>query len=86
MINSFEIAKRLNRRCDGSHNHVQLLNGRASKAQEYPNELCRGIIRGLKDQMRVGGRIGDPPGYLMAVEEGNDVWGDQQEWKLRQDE
>ena len=55
MTNSAHIAAELNRLCDNKvagtqHRHVQLMNGRASAAQVYPEALCRAICRGLKHQ------------------------------------
>ena len=35
----------LSRRCSCDHTHVQLINGRAKKAEEYPEELCRALVR-----------------------------------------
>ena len=39
-------------RCDKSHWHQPLVAGRASKAQEYPDGLCKAICRGLANQKR----------------------------------
>ena len=50
MTNSPMIARRLSLRCDGSHTHIHLDEGRAKAAEEYPEGLCREICRGLKDQ------------------------------------
>ena len=33
------------------HKHTQLLSGRAAAAQEYPDDLCAEIIRGLRNQL-----------------------------------
>ena len=40
------IAKRLNRTCDETHRHTELINGKVKKAQIYPEELCAEILRG----------------------------------------
>ena len=50
MGNSECIMKRLQKRCDRKHRHVQLVNGRAKKAQEYPKDLCIQVCKGLKEQ------------------------------------
>ena len=52
MSNSWCILQELSVRCDHSHVHQHLVGGRASKAQEYPDELCRAICRGLANQKR----------------------------------
>ena len=38
-------------RRDWKHRHVHLMNGRAKAAQQYPDELCRAVCRGLKQQI-----------------------------------
>ena len=39
--------------------HKHLINGRAPQAQEYPDELCRAIVRGLMDQMVLDNRLAE---------------------------
>ena len=48
-----EVSRQLQRRCDGSHEHQALINGRAAAAQEYTAELCKAICRGVKAQKKV---------------------------------
>ena len=48
MTNANHIANELGKECNGKHTHVHLLNGRASRAEVYPDELCKEMIRGLK--------------------------------------
>jgi hypothetical protein len=57
MTNSPEIARRLGQRCIGGHRHITLIGGRAKRAEVYPEQLCREILLGLIDQMRVDGRL-----------------------------
>jgi hypothetical protein len=57
MTNSPAIARRLNHRCPGGHRHITLMGGRASRAEVYPEQLCREILLGLIDQMRDDGRL-----------------------------
>ena len=45
MTNAEGIARELDERCDGYHQHVKLLNGRASRAEVYPDELCFRILK-----------------------------------------
>ena len=52
MSNSWCILHELSTRCDEGHTHQHLVGGRASKAQEYPDKLCRAIGRGLANQKR----------------------------------
>ena len=40
-------------RCDGRHEHIQLVGGRAKRAEEYPDKLCRRRCKGLRDHLRV---------------------------------
>ena len=49
--NSRCILDELERRCDGGHNHAQLLGGRASACQVYPDMLCKAVCKGLRTQM-----------------------------------
>ncbi len=41
------IGVELGRSCDGSHRHVDLVQGRAKAAEAYPRELCEGILKGV---------------------------------------
>ena len=59
MTNAIMIAERLNRVCDKTHKHIQLIGGRVEKAELYPEELCAQMLRGLLDQMRYDGRLKD---------------------------
>ena len=54
--NSPCMAKQLQKRCpnrsgEKKHNHVRFENGRAKKAQEYPDGFCRAMCRGIKEQL-----------------------------------
>ena len=53
--NSPEIAKKLARRCDGSHFHAPTMSGKPRKAQIYPAELVKAILRGLRRQLEMDG-------------------------------
>ena len=71
MTNACMIAQRLNRVCDKTHRHVELINGKAKRAQVYPEEPYAEVLRGLMDQMKWEGRIRDTAiGTVFAVEEG----------------
>ena len=49
------IAAELNRYCDGSHDHVHLVAGKAAAAQVYPPELCKAMLRGARKQKQADG-------------------------------
>ena len=57
MTNAEAIAGRLSRRCEKGHRHIPLINGRAKRAEIYPEDLCKEIIIGLKEQMELDGRL-----------------------------
>ena len=42
----------LNRKCDGGHDHVPLMAGRAAAAQVYPEMLCEACCRGVVRQKK----------------------------------
>ena len=50
MTSSKCLAEDLNRKCDGGHDHVPLMAGRAAAAQVYPEMLCEAICRGVVKQ------------------------------------
>ena len=52
MTNSDEIARELQKRCDGKHEHQQLISGRAGPAARYPEGLCRAICIGLAKELK----------------------------------
>ena len=47
MTNSSVIGRELNRKCNGSHEHQPLIDGRARDAARYPPALRRAICRGI---------------------------------------
>ena len=40
MTNAKVLGEEPSKRCNGEHSHVTLVNGRAKKAQVYPDEFC----------------------------------------------
>ena len=53
MTNSRAIGQELKRKCDGSHEHQPLADGRARDAARYPPALCRALCRGIaKEKMQ----------------------------------
>ncbi len=53
VTNSWEVARELQRRCNGEHEHEALLGGKAADAAVYPPQLCQAVVRGLKRHLRV---------------------------------
>ena len=47
MTNSRTIGRELIRKCDGAHEHQQLIDGRAHAVARYPTALCKAICRGI---------------------------------------
>ena len=71
MTNAIKLAERLQWDCSGDHRHVLLLGGgRARRAQAYPDELCKQITIGLRDQMIYDQRLGE--GMIGAVDKVDD--------------
>ena len=52
MTRSKCVAEELDRRCDGGHSHLPLMDGRAAAAQVYPDMLCEAICRGVVNQKK----------------------------------
>ena len=53
MTNSRAIGNELRRRCDKSHLHQPLVDGRAKDAARYPPAMCKAICRGIvKEKMQ----------------------------------
>ena len=55
--NSKEVLKRIARKCPGCHDHISLDEGRAKRAQVYPQMFCEKICEGIaaqKQLMRCG--------------------------------
>ena len=70
MTNACKIAEELNKECERKHTHVHLMNGRAKRAEVYPDELCFSILKGLVKQMYHDGRLqAGQIGAVMAEDE-----------------
>ena len=52
MTNSHEVARRTERKCDGSHRHVLFVAGEAKKAQLYPRAFCWTVCEGIAPEKR----------------------------------
>lgn len=53
MSNSYHITNELSRKCDRTHIHQPLVDGRAKGTEVYPPGLCKAICRGLiKERLR----------------------------------
>ncbi|CAK0854151.1 unnamed protein product, partial [Prorocentrum cordatum] len=54
MTNSREVAKQVGVVCDGSHEHVHLLERRAKAAERYPLGLVKAILKGIRNELKIG--------------------------------
>ena len=57
MTNAPEIAEELKGKCTGAHTHTHLINGRAKRAEVYPDEVRYKILTGLIKHMRRDGKL-----------------------------
>ena len=71
LTDSSHIAAELRRRCDKTHQHQQLLGGRAKLAAVYPPGLCKAVIRGLRAHLRT--KYGQPTSLPVDIEEVTEV-------------
>jgi hypothetical protein len=69
MSSSKAVLEMLSKRCDRSHTHQHLVNGRAKAAAIYPPALCRAILRGIAKQRRLEGEV-VPNHILEATDKG----------------
>ena len=76
--NSAAIDGLLERRCDGGHRHIPLLNGRAKRAAEYPQALCDAFLDGLSMEKQV--KIESELGTLNELSDMCDKQ-EEQEWQ-----
>lgn len=72
MTNSWHIAQKLQKRCDGSHQHIRLEAGRPKAAAIYPQGLCEAILAGLRNQL-VHDASGLAATKLLSYEEVEDI-------------
>ena len=74
LTNSQCVAEELSRRCTEDHEHVNLMEGRAKRAEEYPKAFCQAMVKGIRRQLKQDGvfcwhRDGKVQ-YVLAGEEG----------------
>ena len=68
--------------------HIKHVGGETSPAEIYPEDLCKEVLRGLRDQMVIDGRLHETGvGCVFAMEEGetelvfyDDVSGEVLDW------
>ena len=65
------LVETMSRRCEGGHRHVHLISGRAKAAQEYTQEFCESVTKGLALQIRWDSQ---DVGALMNLEDEHDDW------------
>ena len=74
LSSSREVLKKLDKRCDGKHEHGHFVDGKARAAALYPPELCRAIILGTDAELvRCGQTL--PIELKSRLEKGWVVWG-----------
>ena len=52
LTNSVAVAMELSGKCDGKHEHSQLLNGTAKQAERYPLPLVRRVLKAIRNGLR----------------------------------
>lgn len=68
-MNSEEIKRAVERKCDRTHFHVPTMCGLPVKAQEYPHDFCKAVIQGLKKQLKKDGGHEEEILSVLAAEE-----------------
>ena len=95
LTNSVAMQQALSKKCQGCVRHVQLVEGRASAAQEYPRELCRAVTRGIIEQARLDTKTEEHPEGMYSlvckdIEDGlydiNHIRHDEEDWKAYWDD
>ena len=83
MSNSKCILERLECRCDGTHEHQPLTQGRAEAAARYPKKMCDIIVEGIKEQMKAD--MDDVNEVINMIMEGTHDKGEEYEqlWTLK---
>ena len=71
LTNCRGITQNRNKKCEGKHRHISLINDRATMAEIYPDDLCREILLGLMRQMEVDAMMESGEINMMAKEEKN---------------
>lgn len=57
VTNCKHIARELQLRCSGDHEHEPLMGGIAKDAAVYPKPLCQSVVRGLTRHLREVGKL-----------------------------
>ena len=71
LTNAEMIAERIARKCVGGLRGAQGIPKPSRPSEVYPEDWCKEVLRGLRDQMEVDGRLNNTGmGCVFAVEEG----------------
>ena len=57
VTNSPRVAGEVGVLCHGGHVHVPLMGGRAKATERYPVNLAKAILRGIRDELKIGSGI-----------------------------
>ena len=68
LTNSDEVAKRVARKCSKDHRHVNLIGGRAKRAQLNPRAFSRASCKGVASQKQLHG-LGMMSNSIVSVDE-----------------
>ena len=88
LTNAEMIAGRIARKCVGGRQQTQWLRKQFKPSEVYPEDWCKDVLRGLRGQMEVDGRLNNTGvGCVFAMEEGetelvfyDDVSGELLDW------
>ena len=80
MTNSPCIGRELSWKCRGQHRHIDLTGGgRTRRSDIYPDQLCRAILKGLIEQMKLDGREGgsfkEDEGDKLIMDSDEEIYG-----------
>ena len=70
LTNAVQVARELSDQCHDNHDHADLYSGNVvKKTQEYPDELCKRIRKGLINQIQADGRARNANSLSQVPEE-----------------
>ena len=70
------VKDQLEKKCLGGHRHVALMGRRAKTCQNYPDKLCRAMLRRVKSALVHSGMLSGKDSDMLMVSV--DEWDEQQ--------